>query len=250
VQRYTQAVEMPKQKDGDYVLFPIADSAQFALEPCMTFILTHEFAHYKLGHIPQGLASLPSETGGAIFGKLKTSFEHEFAADAWALSIIARLDVGPFLTWLLSIEIMFWHYMFQEAFIDRYRFLRGTVRVLRDHPSVLERVRRISYAGSNFLIEKLQDSRNISENIDNLIQGRATLHASVMRAMAFMPYLAECYCCDPRATRELHDAVRAGICDADSYADGTFAIGKRHGINSIGWRAKRMVRLIQAGLLG
>jgi hypothetical protein len=217
----------------------------------MTFILAHEFAHYKLGHIPQGLASLPSETGGAIFGKLKTSFEDEFAADAWALSIIARLDVAQFLTWLLSIEIMFWYFLLQEAFIDRCRFIRRTVRVLHDHPSVLERARRISHAGHDFLIEKLQDGRNTSENIDNLIQSRASLHARVMRATSTaMPFLAECYCCDPVATRELHDAVRAGTCKMESYADGMEAIAKKHGFNSIGWRARRLVRRIQTGLLG
>jgi hypothetical protein len=242
--KYNQAVEL--QKDN----VPIADSALFAFVPCITFILAHEFAHYKLGHLLQGQAGLPSETGGAMFGKIKTSFEQEFAADAWALSIISRFNANLFLTWLFSIEIMFWHLLLKEAFIDRYRFIKGMVSVLRDHPSSLKRVERISYAGQNFLIEKLQYSSNRTENIDNLIQSRATLHEKVTRAIRAMPFLAECYCSGPRATRELHDAVRAGSYDADTYADRMEAIAKKHNFNSTGWRARRLARRIQTRLLG
>src|SRR6478672_5530803 len=35
---------------------------------------------------------------------------------AWPFGPAMLVTQGPFLTWLLSIEIMFWHYMFQEAF--------------------------------------------------------------------------------------------------------------------------------------
>lgn len=215
---------------------PYRSSMVFGLSFCTDFLLAHEFGHHALGHF------------GDEAHHRKTSHDLEFAADAWAMSVIARLPAFELSSWLLSIELMFWYLNLVDSFDKARRILEDITSPPDDHPPAIARAERLSRLGEKCFEAELDEAGTLPEALFHNLQDRQTLWGHVRKFEAYTPYLAACYCRDPEKTVALHEAIRAGTLDLDAYEAEMKALGRKLRLGSSLGRAKEVLHRIKSKL--
>lgn len=227
---------------------PYSSSVLFGLPFCMNFLLAHEYGHHALKHFGDESLICNGETAGMTAHLRKTSHDMEFAADCWSLNVISRLPAFDFSSWLLSIEMMFWYMNLVESFNKNRRTIEGITTLPDAHPPVIVRAERISRLGEKVLEAELDEAGRLPEPLFNNLQDRQRIWSWVKKLDTYTQYLAECYCGDPDKTVAIHEAVRAGEQDMDTYEAEMKAIARKHRFDSPFGIAKRAFRHIKSKL--
>jgi hypothetical protein len=110
----------------------------------MQFVIGHEFAHHRLGHLDDGTISYRSFRGSKIESRdrgwtaVRRDWEHEFSADIAAIDAVSQ---NPARHRMAQAAILFMIYLaFVETMIEHSNV---ALRDVDTHPPTVERLRKL-----------------------------------------------------------------------------------------------------------
>ena len=239
--REMASYKLPSGLRGE-VTYTKFSSMLVGLQRCMMFILAHEYAHHKLGHLAGPSAVFQHELGGTSFADHTISHEHELQADAMAVDITSRVPTGYLVTWILSIELMFWYLSLIDLFNTECERINGQVSQPKDHPTPLQRAEKISREAQACLTMRLQSKSDDSKLLNEVLEERQRIFKLWKTMCRYTTYLAENYCNAPDRTLALHEAVLACNVDRSGYQAEMEAIQAQYGGSSPLIIGRRLVR--------
>jgi hypothetical protein len=208
------------------------------IRACVNFLILHECAHFKLGHLRPEAMTATLVYGNRTLAKYKKQYDQEIAADEWATRILARADLEIFSAHLPSIELMFYYLLMIETFDSERRRLEGFLELPLDHPPAMERLQRIQDVAAPMFENAsaiVDSNRAISGNLHN----RYVVWKHIKNlTFEFCPLLAYYYFHEPEKTIEMHTEVRRMSVEAlkqrkDNYIEELREIEIKHGITKM-----------------
>jgi hypothetical protein len=208
------------------------------IRACLNFLILHECAHFKLGHLRPEAMTASVVYGNRTLAAYKKQYDQEIAADEWAMRILARVDLEIFSAHLPSIELMFYYLLMIEAFDSELHRLEHFLELPLDHPPAMERLQRIQEVAAPIFENAgavVDSNRAISGNLQNRYMVWERIRNLTFK---FCPLLAYYYFHEPEQTIEMHTAVRRMSVEAlkqqqNNYIEDLQKIEIKHGITKM-----------------